>query len=66
MAKAVRISVSSVQRIWRVHGLQLHRVRQSNDPKFVTKLRDIVRLYVNPPDHASFYRSMRRANAARG
>jgi transposase len=55
MAEAVGISVSSVQRIWRAHGLQPHRVRQfklSNDPQFVTKLRDIVGLYVNPPDHA--------------
>jgi transposase len=55
MAAAVGISVSSVQRIWRAHGLQPHRVRQfklSNDPQFVAKLRDIVGLYVNPPDHA--------------
>jgi hypothetical protein len=36
-------------------ALQPHRARQfklSNDPQFVTKLRDIVGLYVNPPDHA--------------
>ena len=55
MAKAVGISVSSVQRIWRAHGLQPHRVRQfklSNDPQFAAKLKDIVGLYVNPPDHA--------------
>jgi transposase len=55
MAEAARISVSSVQRIWRAHGLQPHRVRQfklSNDPQFAAKLRDIVGLYVNPPDHA--------------
>jgi len=55
MAEAVGISVSSVQRIWRAHGLQPHRVRRfklSNDPQFVAKLRDIVGLYVNPPDHA--------------
>ena len=55
MAKAVGISVSSVQRIWRAHGLQPHRVRQfklSNDPKFVDKLRDVVGLYVDPPAHA--------------
>jgi transposase len=55
MAEATGISVSSVQRIWRTHGLQPHRVRQfklSNDPQFVAKLRDIVGLYVNPPDHA--------------
>ena len=55
MAEAVGVSVSSVQRIWRAHGLQPHRVRQfklSNDPDFVGKLRDIVGLYVDPPAHA--------------
>ena len=55
MAKAAGISVSSVQRIWRTHGLQPHRVRQfklSRDPEFVPKLRDIVGLYVDPPAHA--------------
>jgi transposase len=55
MAEATGISVSSVQRIWRSHGLQPHRVRQfklSNDPDFVTKLRDVVGLYVDPPAHA--------------
>ncbi len=55
MAKAAGISVSSVQRIWRAHGLQPHRVRQfklSTDPQFVAKLRDVVGLYVDPPAHA--------------
>ena len=55
MAKMTGISVSSVQRIWRTHGLQPHRVRQfklSNDPKFADKLRDVVGLYVDPPAHA--------------
>ena len=55
MAKAAGISVSSVQRIWRSHGLQPHRVRQfklSKDPKFVEKLQEIVGLYVAPPAHA--------------
>jgi transposase len=55
MAKATGISVSSVQRIWRNHGLQPHRVRQfklSNDPDFIPKLRDVVGLYVDPPAHA--------------
>jgi hypothetical protein len=55
MAKAVDISASSVQRIWRTHGLQPHRVHQfklSNDPKFIDKLRDVVGLYVDPPAHA--------------
>ena len=55
MAAQTGISVSSVQRIWRAHGLQPHRVRQfklSNDPDFVAKLRDVVGLYVDPPAHA--------------
>jgi hypothetical protein len=55
MAEASGISVSSVQRIWRSHGLQPHRVRQfklSNDPNFVAKVRDVVGLYVDPPAHA--------------
>jgi transposase len=55
MAKSVGISISSVQRIWRAHGLQPHRVhlfKLSNDPAFTTKLRDIVGLYVDPPAHA--------------
>src|SRR6516225_1263608 len=54
MAKAVGISVSSVHRIWRAHGLQPHRAREfklSRDPDFVSKLRDIVGLYVDPPAH---------------
>jgi transposase len=55
MAKAAGVSVSSVQRIWRAHGLAPHRVRRfklSNDPEFVPKLKDIVGLYVDPPAHA--------------
>jgi transposase len=53
--QAAGVSVSSVQRIWRAHGLQPHRVRQfklSQDPDFVLKLCDIVGLYVDPPAHA--------------
>ena len=55
MAKQTGISQSAVRRIWRTHGLQPHRMRQfklSNDPEFVTKLRDVVGLYVDPPAHA--------------
>ena len=55
MAKVSGISVSSVQRIWRSHGLQPHRMRTfklSTDPKFAEKVRDIVGLYVDPPAHA--------------
>jgi transposase len=55
MAAASGISISSVQRIWRAHGLRPHQVRSfklSNDPKFAEKVEDIVGLYVDPPAHA--------------
>ncbi len=55
MAAAIRISESAVRRIWRSHGLRPHRYRQfklSSDPNFVSKLRDVVGLYVDPPAHA--------------
>ena len=55
MAKAAGISGSSVQRIWKAHGLAPHRLRRfklSRDPDFVPKLRDVVGLYVDPPAHA--------------
>src|ERR1700719_3373546 len=55
MAKAAGISVSSVQRIWRAHGLRPHlvrRVKLSNDPQLAAKLKEIVGLYINPPAHA--------------
>ena len=55
MARAVGIGLSSVQRIWKAHGLQPHRIRtfkRSRDPAFAAKLRDIVGLYMDPPAHA--------------
>ena len=55
MAKAAGISASAVRRIWKAHGLQPHRWRRfklSGDPDFVSKLRDVVGLYVDPPAHA--------------
>src|SRR5215472_11855106 len=55
MAKAIGISAGSVQRIWRAHKLQPHRLRtfrRSRDPGFAGKLTDIVGLYVDPPAHA--------------
>src|SRR5262245_1766223 len=55
MAKAAGISVSSVQRIWRAHGLRPHLVRGfklSNDPQFAAKLKEMVGLYINPHNHA--------------
>jgi transposase len=55
MAEVSGVSLTSVQRIWKAHGLAPHRVRMfklSNDPKFAAKVRDIVGLYVDPPAHA--------------
>ena len=55
MAKAVGLSLRSVQRIWRAHKLQPHRIRtfkRSRDPDFLTKLDAIVGLYIAPPRHA--------------
>lgn len=55
MAVEQGISHSTVQRIWKAHGLQPHRVetfKLSRDKQFVEKLRDVVGLYLNPPEHA--------------
>lgn len=55
MARLTGVSVSSVQRIWKAHGLQPHRLRsfkRSTDPEFASKLEDIVGLYMDPPAHA--------------
>jgi hypothetical protein len=55
LAKAAGVSLRSVQRILEAHQLAPHRVRMfklSNDPAFAEKLKDIVGLYVDPPDHA--------------
>ncbi len=58
MASNAGISKSSVGRIWRAHGLKPHIVRGfklSNDPQFIEKVRDIVGLYMSPPDNAVVY-----------
>lgn len=55
MAKASGLSQSAISRIWRAFSLQPHRLESfklSNDPLFVSKVRDIVGLYLNPPDKA--------------
>jgi transposase len=55
MAKASGVSTSSVHRIWRAFSLQPHRTetfKLSTDPQFVEKVRDIVGLYLDPPDKA--------------
>lgn len=55
MATASGVSVGSVQRIWRAHSLKPHRVRTfklSRDPQFAERVQDVVRLHMNPPQHA--------------
>lgn len=55
MAQASGLSTSSVQRIWRAFGLKPHRsetFKLSSDPLFIDKVRDVVGLYLNPPEHA--------------
>ena len=55
LAKAVGISLRSVQRILEAHQLAPHRIRTfklSNDPQFAEKLKDVIGLYVDPPAHA--------------
>jgi transposase len=55
MAAASGLSQSTVSRVWRAFGLQPHRVEHwklSKDPLFVEKVRDIVGLYLDPPERA--------------
>ena len=55
MAAASGLSQSTVSRLWRTFGLQPHRVEDgklSKDPLFVEKVRDIVGLYLDPPERA--------------
>lgn len=55
IARQTRLSKSTVHRIWQAFGLQPHRQRHfklSNDPFFVEKVRDIVGLYLHPPENA--------------
>ena len=55
MAKEIGHAPSTVHRIWRAFGLQPHRsetFKLSSDPLFVEKVRDIVGLYLDPPERA--------------
>ena len=55
MAQKTGLSQTAIVRIWHAFGLQPHRVENfkfSKDPQFVEKVRDIVGLYLNPPDRA--------------
>jgi transposase len=56
MAKRTRLSRTMIHRIWRAHGLKPHRVETfkfTTDPEAEEKIRDIVGLYLNPPDNAA-------------
>lgn len=55
MARRHGVSHTLVQRVWNAHGLKPHLVKTfklSRDPQFVQKLKDVVGLYLNPPEHA--------------
>jgi transposase len=55
MAKATGLSQTAISRIWRAFNLQPHRTetfKLSTDPLFIDKVRDVVGLYLNPPDRA--------------
>lgn len=55
MARAQGVSEKTIRNIWHQHGLQPHRVTRfklSKDPHFVAKLRDVIGLYLNPPEKA--------------
>ena len=55
MAKVTGLSQSAISRIWRAFGLQPHRAdtfKLSTDPFFVEKVRDVVGLYLSPPEKA--------------
>ena len=55
MAEEMGLSQNAIVRIWHAFGLQPHRVENfkfSKDPQFVEKVRDVVGLYLNPPDRA--------------
>jgi len=55
LAEHLGLDKSLIERVWRAHRLQPHRVKTfklSRDPRFIEKLVDVVGLYLNPPDHA--------------
>ena len=55
MASEVGLTQSAVLRIWQAFGLQPHRQQSwklSKDPLFIDKVRDVVGLYLNPPERA--------------
>ena len=58
MARHLGTTHSFVNRVWRAHGLKPHLIRTfklSNDPRFEEKLRDVVGLYLDPPENAAVF-----------
>ena len=58
VAKATGLSRMTISRIWHAFGLQPHRsetFKLSPDPQLIEKVRDIVGLYMNPPEHAAVF-----------
>src|SRR5438552_10361064 len=69
MAAASGMSQSAISRIWRAFALKPHPVetfKLSPDPQFIEKVRDIVGLYVNPPEAAVVLCCSRRARTVTG
>jgi transposase len=58
LAAQLGLPFMTVQRIWRKHDIQPHRLERhmvSNDPDFETKAADVIALYLNPPTHAAVF-----------
>ena len=68
MAKATGLSPATIQRLWKAHGLQPHRVetfKLSRDPRFIEKLEDVVGLYLAPPEKAIVFSVDEKSRAPR-
>jgi transposase len=58
LAAELKLPFMTVQRIWRKHNVQPHRIERhmiSNDPQFETKAAEVIGLYLNPPTHAAVF-----------
>ena len=68
MAREVGLTQTAVHGIWQAFGLKPHlqeKWKLSGDPQFVAKVRDIVGLYLNPPERAVVLASMRSPRSKR-
>lgn len=58
LAKQHNVSHDFIKKIWHANGLKPHLIKTfklSNDPQFIEKLKDVVGLYMNPPEHALLF-----------